>query len=195
MFSRHDEERVLGGYKGLLAAEERKRAEVQQEIDRLKLIVKGIEERLQAHKPGEQPISGPALEPPAQSSLSVRNGRPTFASSVRAIMGDGVERDGAALLLKLHERGVLPADGDRKKQMQKISNTLVELTKQGDLERCGRGMYILASAEAQPDQPIGEELQPQKGATFAEAAGSLATGVAAGAMLAHAARTFGASRE
>jgi hypothetical protein len=176
VISRHDEERILDDYRTLLAGEEERLEEQRREIDRLKSIVGGIEGRLNAHRPVE-PTAAPKSSPvpSAPGSLSIRFGRPTFASRVRQIMSDGIERDASAILPGLHERGILPSDGNRTKQMQKISNTLVELAKQGDLVRRGRGTYKLASAEASengagregPNLPVQPGYQKPPGEEFA----------------------------
>jgi hypothetical protein len=187
VITQRDEERILGDYRSLLRGEEERLEAVKHEIDRLESIVGGIEGRLQgrqadADAPQESPT---APEPAAPSPLSIRNGRPTFASSVRHVMGDGMERDASALLPELHKLGVLPADGDRTKQMQKVANTFVELAKQGDLVRCGRGTYKLASTEAPTEPTVLERPAGEQPGL----AGSLAVGAAAvgiGALAAHA---------
>jgi hypothetical protein len=147
VITRQDEERILGEYQDLLANEEERARTLQRELDRLRAIVKGIEGRLQAQQETGKPTAS-AAAPESSQPVSVRHGRPTFAASVRQIMGDGVERDAATLLAELHARNVLRADGHRTMQMQKVSNVLVELTKQGHLVRPVRGIYKLASSEA-----------------------------------------------
>jgi hypothetical protein len=180
MITRRDEERILGEYRDLLTNEKERARTVQREIDRLRAIVRGIEGRLLAQQDIGESTAAATSESSAQP-VSVRFGRMTFASSVRQIMADGVARDASVLLPELHDRGILPADGNRTKQMQKISNTFVELAKQGDLVRCERGTYKLASVEATengtgregPNLPVhpgvqrppdGEVISPRPGA-------------------------------
>lgn len=175
MITRHDEERILGEYRGLLANEEERAKTLQREIDRLRAIVQGIEGRLQAQGDTGEPTARTAAPEPSAQPVSVRFGRITFASSVRQIMADGVARDASTILPELRERGILPPEGNRTKQMQKVSNTFVELAKQGDLVRCDRGTYRLASAEATengagrggPHLPVHPGVQKPPGEEFA----------------------------
>jgi hypothetical protein len=145
VISRRDEEQILGEYRNLLTGEEDRLKAVQREIDRLRPIVRGIEERLQAR---QDERGSTAVSESSTQVVSIRHGRPTFAASVRQIMDDGEARDATTLLAELHARDVLRPDGHRAKQMQKVSNALVEMTKQGYLMRPERGMYKLASTEA-----------------------------------------------
>lgn len=200
MITQRDEEQILSEYRRLLGEEEERLEGLQREIERLRSIVSGIEGRLQARQPGER-VSPLEISPePSMPPVSVRHGRPTFVSSVRQVMGDGLPRSAAEVLGQLRERGVLPLDGDRTKQMQKIANTFVELKKQGFLEPYDRGVYKLASTEVSTEavvleRPAGEHTpkprDEQPGLAGSSAVGAAAAGI--GALATHALTAGGGS--
>ena len=116
------------------------------EVANLETIVSGVGTRIK----GDRLADAEALSPTVTTVLvgagaSIRRGLPTLTSVIRQIMADGQPRNADAIYAELQSRGEETAAQGSKPQ---IANRLVELTQQGYLERPERGIYKLASAEA-----------------------------------------------
>lgn len=154
MISRSDEQKILDQYKALLEGargrlrkQEDRMEKARSEVSNLEAIVNGVSNRIAGHAGGDVlTISGSNERIIGGAGVSVRYGRPTLTSLVRQIMADGVARNVDMILAELERRGEeTAAQGTR----QQVGNRLVELKNQGYLKPLERGVYVLASAEAE----------------------------------------------
>lgn len=151
VISRSQERDILKQYEALLgsereayAAEEARLSERRSAVEKLTAIVENVAERLGVEASPSAPAAPRALSG-TDAGLTIRHGLPTLISVIRQIMADGVARNADAVLVEIERRGDETAAQGTKQQ---VGNRLVELKNQGYLEPLERGVYKLASAEA-----------------------------------------------